>query len=425
MRQFFVFFALFSWLLSQPGASFVDGVAAVVEEKIVLKSDLNQMANMMAIQQRIDPNKDFDKYINLRTAVLRSMVDQKILLEMAEEDTTIEATEKEVDQALEQQIETILQQAGGKAAAEKMLGQSINSFRSEFWFDMRDKIVSEKYQQKMLAKIKVSKKDVFSFFKTYKDSRPFFPTEAKIRHILIKPEASDSIKKETLSFLNKIKDQIIKGEKFGVFAEKHSMDPGSKKKGGDLGWVKRGSLLKEFEETTFTIKPKTISNPIKTEVGYHILEVLERNGNKARVRHILISPQISKKDEEVAFSFALSLRDSIPTVDVFKSFAKKYSKDYQTSEIGGDLGWVVPSTYPIKEIGQAVGLIDLKKCSPPVNTSFGFHLLWLERIKPGGKPNLDSHWPKIEMMALNNKKMGWYENWLKEIKHRFYVKILE
>jgi len=425
VRQFFIFSALFSWLLSQPGASFVDGVAAVVEEKIVLKSDLNQMANMMAIQQRIDPNKDFDKYINLRTAVLRSMVDQKILLEMAEEDTTIEATEKEVDQALEQQIENILQQAGGKAAAEKMLGQSINSFRSEFWFDMRDKIVSEKYQQKMLAKIKVSKKDVFSFFKTYKDSLPFFPTEAKIRHILIKPEASDSIKKETLSFLNKIKDQIIKGEKFGVLAEKHSMDPGSKKKGGDLGWVKRGSLLKEFEETTFTIKPKTISSPIKTEVGYHILEVLERKGNKARVRHILISPQISKKDEEVAFSFALSLRDSIPTVDIFKSFAKKYSKDYQTSEIGGDLGWVVPSTYPIKEIGQAVGLIDLKKCSPPVNTSFGFHLLWLERIKPGGKPSLDSHWPKIEMMALNNKKMGWYENWLKEIKHRFYVKILE
>ena len=425
MRQFFVFSALFSWLLSQPGASFVDGVAAVVEEKIVLKSDLNQMANMMAIQQRIDPNKDFDKYINLRTAVLRSMVDQKILLEMAEEDTTIEATEKEVDQALEQQIENILQQAGGKAAAEKMLGQSINSFRSEFWFDMRDKIVSEKYQQKMLAKIKVSKKDVFSFFKTYKDSLPFFPTEAKIRHILIKPEASDSIKKETLSFLNKIKDQIIKGEKFGVLAEKHSMDPGSKKKGGDLGWVKRGSLLKEFEETTFTIKPKTISNPIKTEVGYHILEVLERKGNKARVRHILISPQISKKDEELAFSFALSLRDSIPTVDIFKAFAKKYSKDYQTSEIGVELGCVVQSTYHIKEIGQAVGLIDLKKCSPPINTSFGFHLLWLERIKPGGKPNLDSHWPKIEMMALNNKKMGWYENWLKEIKHRFYVKILE
>ncbi len=425
MRRFFIFSAFLSYLLSQTGGSFVDGIAAVVEENIVLKSDLNQMVNMMAIQQRIDPNKDINKYINLRVAVLRSMVDQKILLEMAEEDTTIVATEKEVDQALEQQIETILQQAGGRAAAEKMLGQSINSFRSEFWFDMRDKIVSEKYQQKMLTKITVSKNDVFSFFKTYKDSLPLFPTEAKIRHILIKPEPSDSVKKETLSLLNKIKDQINKGEDFGSLAEKYSMDPGSKKKGGNLGWVKRGSLLKNFEEITFTIKPKIISEPIKTEVGYHILEVFERKGNKARVRHILISPQISKKDESVAFSFAHSLKDSISTLDLFKTFAKKHSKDYQTSEIGGDLGWIVPNTYPIKEIGQAVGLISLKECSPPINTSFGFHLLWLEKIKPGGKPSLDSHWPKIEMMALNNKKMIWYESWLKDVKHKFYVKILD
>ena len=424
MRSF-VFSVLLSCLLSQTGISFVDGVAAVVEENIVLKSDLNQMVNMMAIQQRIDPNKDLDKYINLREAVLRSMVDQKILLEMAEEDTTIVATEKEVDQALEQQIETILQQAGGKAAAEKMLGQSINSFRSEFWFDMRDKIVSEKYQQKMLAKITVSKNDVFSFFEIYKDSLPIFPTEAKVRHILIKPEPSDSVKREALALLNKIKDRIKKGEDFGVLAEKHSMDPGSKKKGGNLGWVKRGSLLKNFEEVTFTIKPKLISEPIKTEVGYHVLEVFERMGNKARVRHILISPQISKKDEAVGFSFALSLKDSISTFETFKAFAKKHSKDYQTSEIGGDLGWIVPNAYPIKEIGQAVGLINLKECSPPINTSFGFHLLWLEKIKPGGKPNLESHWPKIEMMALNNKKMVWYESWLKNVKHNFYVKILD
>jgi len=425
MRLFFIFSAFLSYLLSQTGGSFVDGVAAVVEENIVLKSDLNQMVNMMAIQQRVDPGRDLNKYIKLKEAVLRSMVDQKILLEMAEEDTTIVATEKEVDQALEQQIETILQQAGGKAAAEKMLGQSINSFRSEFWFDMRDKIVSEKYQQKMLTKITVSKNDVFSFFEIYKDSLPLFPTEAKIRHILIKPEPSDSVKKETLSLLNKIKDQINKGEDFGSLAEKYSMDPGSKKKGGNLGWVKRGSLLKNFEESTFTIKPKIISEPIKTEVGYHILEVFERKGNKARVRHILLSPQISKKDEAVAFSFAHSLKDSISTLEIFKTFAKKYSKDYQTSEIGGDLGWIVPNTYPIKELGQAVGLIGLKECSPPINTSFGFHLLWLEKIKPGGKPSLDSHWPKIEMMALNNKKMIWYESWLKDVKHKFYVKILD
>ena len=163
------------------------------------------------------------------------MIDQKILLGMAEEDTTIEFSEKEVDQALDQQINNILMQAGGEKEAEKMLGQSIKSFRSEFWYDMKDKIISEKYQQKLLSKIKISKKDVLSFFNSYVDSLPMFPTEAKIRHLLIKPTPSDSVKKETVFILNNIKDKINNGEDFSFFAEKYSMDPGSKNNGGNLG----------------------------------------------------------------------------------------------------------------------------------------------------------------------------------------------
>ena len=198
-----LFFILFLLSSIQPQKLFVDGVAAIIEDKIVLKSDLNQMVNMLAIQQKIDPNKNPDKYLDLRRAVLGSMVDQKILLELAEEDTTIEVGEKEVDQALDLQVENIIRQAGGKDEAEKMLQQSIKSFRSEFWFEMKEKIISEKFQQKVLSKIKVSKKDVYSFFETFKDSLPFFPTEAKIRHLLLIPEASDSTKKRNRFFIEK------------------------------------------------------------------------------------------------------------------------------------------------------------------------------------------------------------------------------
>jgi len=382
------------------------------------------MVNMMAIQQKIDPNKDPNKYLNLRHVVLNSMVDQKILLELAEEDTTIEVGEKEVEQALDLQVENIIRQAGGKEEAEKMLQQSIKSFRSEFWYEMRDKIISEKFQQKVLSKIKVSKRDVFSFFETYKDSLPLFPTEVKIRHLLISPEPSDSAKKESVLLLNKITERIKSGESFEELASSFSMDPGSKKKGGNLGWVKRGSLLKNFEETAFTIEKNTISKPIETEVGYHILEVFERKGDRARVRHILISPKITKKDEKKAYNFAVSLKDSCSNIELFKNFTKKYSKDSQTSQIGGDLGWINPQTYPIKEIGLAMPLIKLGECSLPINTSFGFHLLWLEKIRPGGQPNLKDHWPKIEEMCLNNKKMVWYENWIKKEKGKFFVEIL-
>ena len=424
MKKHLLLFS-FSLLFSQNNSLYVDGVAAVVENKIVLKSDLNQMENMVSLQQRIDPNQNSPQYLKLREVVLSSMIDQKILLEMAKEDTTIEISEKEVDAALDQQIENILLQAGGETAAEKMLGQSIKSFRSEFWFEMKDKIVSEKYQQKMLAKIIATKEDVISFYKTYKDSLPVFPFEAKIRHILIKTEPSDNIKKETVSLLKEIKNRILSGESFGELAQSFSMDPGSKKNGGDLGWVKRGSLLKNFEERIFTIKTNTISDPVETEVGYHILEVFERKGNSARVRHILISPQTTKKDEALAFGFAEKIKDSCLTVNDFKKYSKKYSKDTQTADIGGDLGWIIPKTYPIQEIGQAVSIIKMGVCSSPVNSSYGFHLLWLEKIKPGGKPNLKNHWAKIETIALNNKKMKWYENWIKNVKDNYYIKIIK
>ena len=417
------FFFVFSFLFSQNSGVFVDGVAAIVEDNIILKSDLNQMVNMMAIQQNINPGTDFEKYNKLKDIVLGSMVDQKILLEMAEEDTTLEVTEKEVNQSLDQQIDNIIMQAGGKKEAEKMLGQSIKSFRSEFWFDMKDKIISEKYQQKILSKIKVSKKDVFSFFKTYKDSLPLFPTEAKVRHLLIKPEPNSIIKKESILLLKNIKGRFLAGESFEELAREFSMDPGSKNKGGNLGWVKRGSLLKNFEKVTFTIKTNTLSEPIETEVGFHILEVFERKGDRARVRHILIMPQITKNDEKKAFDFATTLKDSCSSLDKFKKYTKKYSKDSQTSGLGGDLGWIIPNKYPIKEIGQAVGLINKGECSPPINTSYGFHLLWLEKIKKGGRATLEDHWSKIEIMALNNEKMVWYDKWIKNVKNKFYIKI--
>lgn len=422
MKQILMFF-IFSFLFSQKDLVFVDGVAAVIEDNIVLKSDLNQMLNMMALQQKINPNEDFDSYLKLKDIVLNSMVDQKILLELAEKDTTIEVSEKEVNQALDQQVNNIVLQAGGKKGAEKILGQSIKSFRSEFWFDMREKIVSEKYQQKTLSKIKVSKKDIISFFNVYRDSLPLFPTEAKVRHLLIKPEPNNFVKKEIFNQLKTIKKRILDGEKFEKLAKEFSMDPGSQKKGGELGWVKRGSLLKNFEEKTFTIKTNTISEPIETEVGFHILEVFERKGDRARVRHILIMPQITEDDKKIAFNFANTIKDSCLNIELFKKYVKKYSKDYQTSEIGGNLGWIIPNNYPIKEIGQAINLINKKECSPPINSSFGFHLLWIEQIKPGGKPTLKDHWSKIEILALNNKKMNWYEKWIREEKNNFYIKI--
>ena len=421
--KFILFLVLSSFsLLAQGTGFFIDGVAAIVENKIILKSDLNQMVNMLAIQNKINPNENYNTFLKLQKEVLESMIDQKVLLKLAEQDTTIIVKDKEIEQSLNQQVDNLIYQAGGKKEAEKILGQTIKSFRSEFWFDMRDKIVSERFQQKKLNNITTNKKDVDHFYKTYKDSLPLFPLEAKVRHILLKPQPSDSIKKETINFLYNLKNEILGGSSFEIMAKKHSMDPGSKNNGGNIGWVKRGSLVKNFETTAFTIDLNTLSDPVETEMGYHLLETLDKKGDKIKVRHILIMPEITKKDEEKTYNFGLFLKDSSKTIVDFKKLAKIYSKDEQTSALGGNLGWITPETYPIKELGKVISYLNINECSPPINSNFGLHLLWIEKIKKGGKPSLKDHYSKIEIMALNNKKMVWYNNWIKKKKKNIYIK---
>ena len=248
MRFFLFILVVFLFVFGQQKTPvYIDGGAAIVEDKIVLKSDLNQMSNMVAIQKGINPKLNYESFLKLQSSVLETMIDQKILLKLAEEDTTIEVKDKDVNTALEQQLDNLVLQAGGKKEAEKMLGQSLKSFESEFWFEMKDKMVSEMYQQKVLSNIKTNKSDVVSFYAVYKDSLPFFPLEIKLRHILIKPQPSDSVKKEILVFLKKIKNKIeSKENSFSYYAKKHSMDPGSKNRGGELGWYGRGELVKNF-----------------------------------------------------------------------------------------------------------------------------------------------------------------------------------
>ena len=401
----------------------IDGVAAIIENHIVLKSDLAQMVNMAVVQNRIDPTKDGEAYIKIQNSVLQSMIDQKIMLEMAEKDSII-VDEKEVNQALDQQIQMFISQTGGEKKAEKALGQSLKDFRREFWYDMQERLISEKYQQQLIGSISITRENVLGFYKEYKDSLPSIPMRAKVRHLLIPIKPSDNEKEKTVFQLNEIKDKITKGELFSEMAIKHSEDPGSKENGGSLGWVSRGSLVKEFETAAFTAKIGEIVGPVETEFGFHILETLERKGEKIKVRHILKTPLVGEADNEKAYLFAINLqKDSIKTLDDFKKAVSFHTADKTTKKIGGDLGWIEPQNYQVSEIGQAIKYININSCSPPINSSLGFHLLWLEGVKKGGRPNITDHWSEIESLALNKKKMDWYSNWIKTARNKFYVEI--
>ena len=401
----------------------IDGIAAIVAENIILKSELAQIVNLTAMQQNINPNQNIELYQRLQKQVLQSLIDQNVVLELAKRDTNIIVKDKEVDAALESQINNILSQAGSEEKAEEMLGESLRDFRREYWFDIKERLFADKYQQMKLQGLSVNRNDVESFYKAFKDSLPFFPPKIKLRHIQLPLKPGEKSIARTHELLDSLRNEIIDGADFADLAKKYSQDPGSKNRGGDLGFTRRGTLVSEFEEIAFTLEMNEISKPVKTAFGYHIIQPLEKQGDKVRVRHILISPPITEDDEQKAYDFAASIKDSITTLNEFIALNGRHSIDEQTKNNGGDLGWINPNDFAVPEIGQVLKHLELHQCSQPVKTSLGYHLLWLEGAKEGGYPNLEKHWIDIEAMALNKKKLDWYQNFIQEAREKFYISI--
>lgn len=408
---------------AEKSKSVIDGVAAIVADNIILKSELAQIVNLTAMQQNINPNQNIELYQRLQMQVLQSLIDQKVVLELAEKDTNIIVKDKEVDSALETQISNILSQAGSEENAEKMLGEPLRDFKREYWYDIRDRLYADKFQQLKLQGVSVNRTDVESFYNTYKDSLPFFPSKIKLRHILLPLKPGEKSVNTTIALLDSLRDEVYAGADFSELAKSYSQDPGSKNRGGDLGLTRRGSLVSEFEEVAFTLDIGEISKPVKTAFGYHIIQPLEKQGDKVRVRHILITPPISEDDEQKVYDFATTIKDSVKTIDEFIALAERHSVDEKTNENGGDLGWINPNTFAIPEIGQVLQYLELHECSQPVKTSLGYHLLWLEDAKEGGYPNLEKHWIDIEAMALNKKKMDWYQVFIQDAREKFYISI--
>ena len=400
----------------------VDGIAAIVGENIILKSDVSQVLGMTALQRGLDITRDRALLEQLQGDVLSSLVDQKVILEMAKLDS-IEVAEKDIESALEQQIEGFIMRAGTEEMAETMLGQSLNDFRREYWYDMRDRLITEQYQQQLIMSININRENVMEFFTSYKDSLPLFPITMKIRHLLIKIKPSKKNKLNAEKKINTIRDRILAGESFSDLAETYSADPGSKNNGGSLGYIRRNQMVKRFETVAFTQEINTISNPVETTFGFHILETTEKSGEKIKVRHILISPEITEEDETNTYNFAMTLRDSSKSLDSFKKLVEKHSDDEPTKKLGGDLGWINPTNSPIPEIAEVLGLLEKDECSRPVKSDHGYHLLWVEAVKPGGSPSLETHWVEIEEITLNHKRMKYFQEWIVDARTNFFIDI--
>jgi len=419
--NYIIYIILFLSFIEAQQEILLDRVASVVENKIVLMSDVVLAANAVAAQQKINPNTNPSAYQKILESSRESMIEQLLIIEMAEQDS-VEILDKDIDKALNQQIDNIIAQTGSKELAEEALGKKISDFKRSYRDDMKGKLLAEKYTSSLTTSISVSRGDVIDFFSVYKDSIPSFPTLYKTHHILLEVKPSKESEEKSFKKALDVKNKIINGLSFDDAAKLYSSDPGSKDQGGNLGYVPRGTFVKEFDKVVFTVDKNILTDPVKTQYGHHLIEVLERTGEKVLARHILIRTETTDTDKKITYDSINNIKNNINNFDDFYEAAASFSDDKTSNSNGGFLGMIDLEYYQVPELKKEISNIKLKTVSNPIKTDFGYHLIWVDEIKEGGMPSLEKNWLDLEEMALNKKKSDWYQNWIKKIKSQFYIK---
>ena len=411
---------LFSFALAQEEI-LLDKVSAVVEGKIVLLSDVVLAANALAAEQRINPTTNPTEYNKLLLKSSESMIEQLVIIKMAEVDS-VEVLDKDIDRALERQIDNIISQAGGKEEAELALGRKISDFKRSYRDDMRGKLLAEKYTGSLTSGISVTRGEVVNFYNTFKDSILPFPTLYKTRHLLLEIKPSEESLKKALNKTQDIRDEIVAGLSFADAAKKYSEDIQSGENGGNLGYVPRGTFVQEFDKMVFTLDPNILSEPVKTQFGYHLIEVLQRSGEKVNARHILISANVSEEDKNLTYKKTASIVKEIKNKDDFILKVKEYSDDTTSGPKGGYMGMINLDQYQVKELVDVIKNISLNTPSAPVLTQFGYHIVWVDEKIEGGPASLDKNWLDLEQMALNQKKINLFNSMIKERSESYFIK---
>ncbi len=415
--------SLFLFLIGFVNAQEVlDKIVAVVDNEIILKSELDYRVAAMAAQRNINPNDD-----NLKKQILDEMVAEKLLFAQADIDSII-ISEAEVNQNLDYQLDFFIRQYGSQERVEEIYGMSIERIRRELREDVRKNLMVDRVKQKNFSEIQVTEREVREFFKTFKDSLGLIPERFEISHIFLNPVASERVVREAKEFAQTLRDSIKNGGDFAELAKNHSMDPGSKSVGGDLGYVKRGAFFSEFESAAFALAKNELSEVIESPVGYHIIQLLDRRGESIHTRHILIKPTVDDEADLNAIELLSSIRDSIIKKDsTFEYFAQKYSDDKETAKFGGDLGKFEVSQLD-KPLLETVYKLDPGEISFPKRLdidplNYGFHIVMLRSRTPAHKPTIENDMEELKQLAIFNKRQKLYDEWLGKLKENIYWEI--
>ncbi len=393
----------------------IEGIAAVVGNEIVLVSDIEQYVQNYVIQNRINIRNNSEMLKKLQSEVLDKLIEQKIMLTKADEDT-IQADEREVDRRVDEHINYLIQQVGSEEKLEEAFQMPIKKIRRNLRTDVSDRLKIEMLRRQKFAGVKITRQEVETFFKNYQDSIPQRKETVNISHILKQVKAGQSSSSTALEKIKEIKAKLDAGADFAELARKYSEDPASAQRGGDLGFTKRGDFVREFEEVAYALSENEVSDIVQTQFGYHIIKLMERRGEQIRTSHILIRLTPSENDEQEVIAELKEIRQKILDGASFDSMAVKYSDDENVAEDKGNLGLWEVDNLALPAFKQVVSTLQPGEISEPFKTEFGYHILKLNSRQDARRLTLDSDWEQIQQMALNYKIEQEYLKWIQTIK---------
>lgn len=290
--------------------SVIDEVIWVVGDEPILKSTVEVM-RMQAAMEGTRWDRDPDCAIPEQLAV------QKLFLHQAAIDS-IEVTESEISSQTEARIDYMVSQIGSREKLEEYRRQSISQIRQSMHDDLRDQLMIQRMREKLVKDIQVTPAEVRRYFKDLpEDSIPFVPTEVEVQILTqtprIEPEEINRVKEQLRNFT----DRVTRGEtSFQTLARLYSQDPGTARNGGEMDYTGRGVLDPAFANVAFNLTdPKKISKIVESEFGYHIIQLVDKRGDKVKVRHILLKPEVSDSSIQASLarldSLASDLREGV------------------------------------------------------------------------------------------------------------------
>lgn len=417
---------------AQSGGVPVDGIVAVIGKSVILRSELEKHFNDYTVQYKVIEDRDLI-YCN----IMENLVFNKLLVNQAELDS-IEVTDEEVDYRINSRISYFLQQTGGNT---KFIEDYFNKPMSEIKKDMREMMYEqaliEQVQSNITSGIAITPSEVNQFAKKISpDSMPMVGTSYQFGEVVKIPPVSEEEIADVKNRLNSYRERIMRGEKIGALARLYSDDPGSASKGGDLGFVERGTLYPEFEAAAFNLKSGEVSHVVKTQAGYHIIQMIERRGESIRVAHILIQPKPSTDEQVRAINYLDSVKKIIVAENLNIEDAAKRFSDGSTKMNGGMV--VNPYNNSLSFDRQSMDdatfttvskLIpgEYSDCVPFVNDDgvMAYRLIYLKEKVAEHRANIVEDYDMIKNAALEQKKYDALEKWVIEKVKVTNIKISE